>query len=212
MARQTIATVTPTHPARARNGMLDRALRSIQMQTLLPDQILVTIDHDGEGAAPTRDRALRLANTDWVAFLDSDDMFLQKHLEKLMAHAQETGADIVYSWFDLLDQNGHLWGDKDPIFPPGHFLNPFDPLNPIETTITTLARTELAQAIGFAPAEVPGGTNPGSNSGEDRRFIHQAIALGANIQHLVERTWIWHHHGGNSSGIHGRGDAVMISS
>lgn len=215
MSRQTISAIIPAHPTRMRNGMYDRAIRSTCYQTLPPDAIHTAIDLEGQGAPPTRDRALRAATTDWVAFLDSDDMWLQQHLEHLLRHAQETGADFVYSWYELLTNDGtpqgKLWGDKDPIFPPGHFLNPFDPENIIETTITVLVRNDLAQEIGFKPADESGGTNPGANSGEDRRFTREAVRLGANIQHLVERTWIWHHHGQNTSGIFGRGDSNLPS-
>ena len=212
MGRNTISVVTPAHPARCRNGMLDRAMRSAQAQTLLPYELCVAIDSDGDGAAATRDRALRQASGDWVAFLDSDDIFMPHHLEHLLQHAQDANADYVYSWYTLLDQNNNLWGDKDPIFPPTHFTEPFNPDDPIETTITILVRRELAQQIGMRPAEYPGGTNPGVNSGEDRRFTHEAIRLGAKISHLVERTWVWHHHGQNTSGKATKGDGGMVAS
>lgn len=205
MSRQTISAIIPAHPTRMRNGMYDRALRSICFQTLPPDAIHTAVDLEGQGAAATRDRALRAATTDWVAFLDSDDMWLQQHLEHLLRHAQETDADFVYSWFELLGADGTLYGDHDPIFPSTHFSEPFDPENPIETTITVLVRNQLAQEIGFQ--ELNRGE---ANSGEDRYFTLEAIKLGANIQHLVERTWIWHHHGKNTSGRPNRGDAVDL--
>ena len=36
-----------------------------------------------------------MAATDFVAFLDSDAFFFAEHLEQLMNHQQETGADFV---------------------------------------------------------------------------------------------------------------------
>lgn len=211
MKPPTVGVVIPAHPARVHNGMLDRALRSVQTQHRLPDEIYVAIDINGEGAAATRDRALRRAATDWVAFLDSDDLFLPRHIGALLMHALETGADFVYSWYELLDRNGHLWGNEDPIFPPTHFSEPFDPEHPIETTITTLVRRELAQEIGFVAYVYPDGANENINSGEDRRFTLEAIKRGARISHLVERTWVWHHHGQNTSGLPTKGDAAMIN-
>src|SRR6188474_2644703 len=155
MNRPTITVVTPTHPARVRNGMLLRAQQSVWAQTLLPDAHAVTYDLDREGAAATRQRALMMANTDFVAFLDSDDFFFADHLEQLMNHQQETGADFVYSWFKIFQETP--WGgqllEHDPIFPSTHFTRPFDPESPIETTITTLVRTELAKEIGFKPLD-----------------------------------------------------------
>ena len=208
MTTPSISIITPTHPARCHNGMLDRALRSVWGQTLLPQAVHVTVDTEGHGAAATRQRALDAASTDWVAFLDSDDLFLPQHLAKLLRHAQATGADYVYSWFRIVDKDGKVW-EHDPIFPPGHYLNEFDPDNPIETTITTLVRRELAQQVGFHEATEPGGTNPGHNSGEDRQFTLGCVRAGAVIRHLVDKTWLWGHHGRNTSGLPFKGDGPL---
>lgn len=209
--KPTIAVCVPAHPARARNGMLDEALRSVWAQTLLPDAVHVAMDTTRAGAPATRQRALDAASSDWVAFLDSDDLFLPQHLEHLLAHAQATGADFVYSWFRLVQQlaDGRRidHGDHDPVFPPTHFSNPFDPENPIETTMIVLVRRGLAQAVGMRALD-----RGEINSGEDRAFTLDILAAGGRIEHLVERTWLWRHHQrsdgqvGNCSGIAGRGD------
>jgi len=207
MNRPTITVVTPTHPARVRNGMLLRAQQSVWAQTLLPDAHAVAYDLDREGAAATRQRALMMASTDFVAFLDSDDFFFADHLEQLMNHQQKTGADYVYSWFKVFQETP--WGgqllEHDPIFPSTHFTRPFDPESPIETTITTLVRTELAKEVGFKPL------NRGHdiNSGEDRYFTLNCLEKGAKISHLVKKTWGWSHHGANTSGLPTKGDAAQ---
>src|SRR6188508_3476511 len=134
MPRQTISVIIPAHPGRVRNGLLAQAIDSVHRQELLPDAVHIAYDLDREGAAATRQRALLSARTDWVAFLDSDDMFLPKHLLWLLRHAQATEADFVYSWFKVLlqraDGSGQVLED-DPVFPVSHYLNPFDPQNPI---------------------------------------------------------------------------------
>ncbi len=212
MARPTISVIIPAHPARARNGMLDRALASVHAQTLLPDAVHVAMDLDRQGAAATRQRALMAATTEFVAFLDSDDVFFPKHLEWLLRHQQETGADFCYSWFKVMQQfadgRTNILED-DPVFPVGHYLNPFDPDDPIETTITTLVRTELAQKVGFR--ELNRGE---ANSGEDRYFTLGCLAAGAKISHLVRKSWGWSHWQlpnatpGNTSGRPTKGDAA----
>lgn len=179
--------------------MLTRALNSVNGQILLPAVVHVEMDNNASGAAPTRHRGLMAVRTPWVAFLDSDDMFKAGHLKKLLNHAKENDADFVYSWFEMI-------GGRDP-FPDTHFTNPWNPEDPIETTVTTLIRTELAQSIGFHVQYEPGGTNPGHNSGEDRGMTLGCMRAGAKISHLVEKTWYWTHHGGNTSGLPGRGDA-----
>jgi glycosyltransferase involved in cell wall biosynthesis len=191
--------------------MLTRAVNSVHAQTLLPDAIHIAVDNDGLGAAPTRQRALEAAETDFVAFLDSDDLFLPRHLEWLLKHQQETEADFVYSWFKILQQfpdgTTRILED-DPIFPIGHYLNPFNPDDPIETTITTFVRTDLAKRVGFQ--EMDRGQ---INSGEDAFFTLGCLAAGAKISHLVRKSWLWCHHWitpdvpGNTSGRPTHGDA-----
>lgn len=201
-----ITVVIPAHPARVRSGMLNRAMQSAtQIQTMPPSALSVAIDVDSRGAPHTRNRALLGARTEWVAFLDSDDFFLPRHLEELSRHAIDTGADMVYSWFKVMDAAGKIL-EEDPVFPPTHFTEPFDPDNPIETTITTLVRTELAQQVGFQAL------NRGeANTGEDRFFTLGVLEAGGKISHLVDKTWIWHHHGANTSGHPDKGDAVSTA-
>lgn len=189
-----ITVAIPSIPPRG--TLLARAVASVAAQTKPAAAVSIALDNNREGAPPTRQRALDAVNTKFVAFLDDDDEFLPTHLEDLYGHMMETGADIVYSWFKVVVRGGVVLED-DPVFPPGHYLNPFNPDDPIETTITTLVRTELAKEIGFH--RLNRGHN--TNTGEDRGFILDAIKAGANIQHLVKKTWLWHHDSGNTSGL-----------
>lgn len=211
MQRDTISVITPVHPGRFANGLFAECLQSVHNQTLLPDAHCIAIDVHGQGAAVTRQQALMMARTDWVAFLDSDDIFLSKHLERLLRYAQEQELDFVYSWFKILQDFGggrRRVLEEDPIFPVTHFLNPWDPDDPIETTITTLVRTELAQSVGFQALD-----RWEANSGEDRFFTLGCQAAGGKIGHLRRKTWLWRHREvngvqTNTSGLPTKGDAV----
>jgi glycosyltransferase involved in cell wall biosynthesis len=182
-------------------------------QTLLPDAHIIVMDLNKEGAAPTRQRALMMANTDWVAFLDSDDVLMPQHLEWLMKCALEHEADFVYSWFKVLQE--HSDGRQqvlefDPVFPPGHFLNDWNPDEPIETTVTTFVRTKIAQAVGFHALD----RGHDANTGEDFGFTLGCRDAGAKIVHLKRHSWLWSHSFGpdgkplNTSGRANRGDDV----
>lgn len=187
-----ITVCIPSIPSRTL--LLHRAVESVLAQTHPAAAVSIARDLHREGGAATRQRALEAVRTPWVAFLDDDDEMMPEHLEKLFRHAQETNADYVYSWFETVP-NG-----RDP-FPPNHFTDPFNPSNPIETTITILVRTEIAnRAGGFQPHFEANEEWPG----EDRRFTLACIELGANIQHLPERTWYWHHDSNNTSGLASR--------
>lgn len=197
-----ITVCVPSLPAR--HAMLTKALRTITRQQLAPAAISVAIDVTGAGAPATRQRALDAVSTEWVAFLDDDDLMKPEHLRLLWEHAQETGADYVYSWFDML-------GGSDPFAGSGHEFNQFDPADPTETTITTLVRTELAQSVGFKALD----RGHNTNTGEDFGFTLGVIEAGGKISHLIgHRTWFYVVHGdglthGNTSGLPTKGDALL---
>jgi hypothetical protein len=182
--------------------MVDRAWRSVWAQTLQPVEVHVAVDTRREGAWATRDRALRAVRAPWVAFLDSDDEWMPHHLATLAAGA-ETGADYVYSYYQVRGPDGSDQA-ADPL---GHFGTIFDPADPIQTTITTLVRTDLAQTVGFHPPPVDALVG-GQRYGEDYAFTLGCVAAGATILHIPQRTWWWHHHGRNTSGLPYQGDAV----
>lgn len=186
-----VCVVTPFHEQRRANGMLDRAARSVRAQTVPVHHILAEDIHH-MGAAITRAHGLALVDTEWTAFLDSDDEMDPDHIEQLLACAAETGADYVYPWFRVV-------GGSDPF--PMFFGRPFDPACPNSTTITVLVRTELAKAVNFT-------RDPAVQvSGEDFQFTLGCIAAGAHIVHLPRVSWTWHHGPQNSSGLPDRGDA-----
>jgi hypothetical protein len=186
-----VTVVTPFHEQRRANGMLDRCARSVRAQTVPVEHILAEDIHH-LGAAITRAHGLHLVQTEWTAFLDSDDEMDPDHIEHLLAHASETGADYVYPWF-------RVHGGTDPF--PMFYGRTFDPTCPNSTTITILVRTELAKQVGFT-------RDPNTQvSGEDYAFTLGCVAAGAHIVHLPRRSWTWHHHGLNSAGLPNRGDA-----
>lgn len=196
----TIGVIIPSIPPR--RPQLLRALRSVGKQTMLAEDLSVAVDVEHAGAPVTRQRALDglATGVEWVAPLDDDDEFMPFHLEALHAHAMETGADYVYSWFELVGPDGMSYGDYDPVFPETHFTNPFDPAEPIETTITILIKRELLAAVGYVELDRPEEYAKGASTGEDRNLTLRCIEAGATISHLVRRTWRWHHHGRNTSG------------
>lgn len=187
-----VTVVIPTIPPR--ENLLLRALRSVDSQTQKPTEIIVQYDSDHEGAAVTRQRGLERVKTKWVAFLDDDDEFLPIHLESLQTCALYTGADYVYPWYTVI-------GGTDPLAE--HFGVPWDPEKPHLTTIVTMVRTELALAVGgfMDDAAVPDRDSRITFLGEDYRFTLRVNEAGGKIVHLPDRTWLWHHHGKNTSGL-----------
>lgn len=56
------------------------------------------------GAALTRNRALREARGEWIAFLDSDDLWMPKKLEKQIAFMKEKGYTFSFTEYEKIDE------------------------------------------------------------------------------------------------------------
>lgn len=173
-----------------RTELLVRALTSITAQTTPVAGVAVAYDHDHLGAGPTRTRALRQVQTEWVAFLDDDDELLPHHLETLLTCAHATDADVIWPWF-------HVVGGSDPIA--CNRGKQWNPTQPHTFPMTTLVRNELAQRCYF-PEPLEGV----DCSGEDFAFWMQLSDLGAKFQHVNEVTWRWFHNTGNTAGLPSR--------
>jgi glycosyltransferase involved in cell wall biosynthesis len=191
--RSGVTAVIPVHLPRLSSGMMDRALHSVRTQTRPVEAISIAVDSTHAGAAATRNEALWGVTTEWIAFLDSDDQWRPSHIERLMATAQETGADLIYPWFNIVPAGQDPWPYREG--------QPFD--RELLTTenyipVTVLVRTELIKRSGgFRPKGPP--TNPCDDWGAWDALLEE----GAVFHHLNERTWNWWWHAGNTSG---RGD------
>lgn len=131
-----IAVITPSLPSRS--NMLADCIASVDTQTFPAAAHLIGMDTRREGPAKVRARLLTAVDTEWVAFLDDDDVLDPWHLETL-ANAPEADVVIPYCRFD-----------GAPL--PKQFCNrPFDP-DALKRhgifPITVLARTEAVKAAG----------------------------------------------------------------
>lgn len=61
------------------------------------------------GVARSRNRGINIARGEWIALLDSDDAWREMKLEKQLAVAESTNADIVYCSYSMMDEtSAHL--------------------------------------------------------------------------------------------------------
>lgn len=124
-------------PAFNRRGLLEQALESVRRQTLPPDEIVVvddgstdgtaewlqtqpdvrTIRQPNAGAAKARNTGVREAAGDWIAFLDSDDLWDPRKLD-LQRRALEGAPSRRWAICDsrAVDEGGNpLRGHHKPI-------------------------------------------------------------------------------------------------
>ena len=63
------------------------------------------------GVARTRNRGFDLARGEWIALLDSDDIWHVDKLEKQLELADKSNADIIYCSYSLIDEGGRHFSD-----------------------------------------------------------------------------------------------------
>lgn len=194
MAEPVVTVVIPTMPGRER--WLSEALESVWAQTT-PCLVSIAYDAHGEGAAVTRNRALRNVRTRYAAFLDDDDLLMPHHVATLLEKAQSSRCDVVYSGARVIGPN-HLELDMGRNW--DHFGSPFNPerlRNYNYIPVTALVRTKAAlTAGGFRDMSTANGADPC----EDWGLWLAMLDAGYVFRHVPVKTWIYRRMGQNTGG------------
>lgn len=163
-------------------------------QTLPPTALIIESDLNKEGAAITRQRALEKVTTDYYLPLDDDDTLKPNAIELLLNTLHNTESDYVYGHYDVI-------GGQDPR--PENLGTPFDPLNPVQTTIVALAKTEISLKLGGYLPTTDEDLNPPDQhyAGEDWRLTERYLTAGYRITHCPHKVFDWYHTGKNTSGL-----------
>lgn len=69
------------------------------------DRIKYIKNEKNSGAAISRNRALREAKGKWIAFLDSDDLWLPEKLERQICFMEKNGYHFSYTNYEEIDEN-----------------------------------------------------------------------------------------------------------
>jgi glycosyltransferase involved in cell wall biosynthesis len=119
--------VTVVIPTRDRGDMLRRALASVRAQTRPPEQVIVVDDgsredirpwiarefpgveclrQPGRGVSAARNRGIREARCEWIAFLDSDDEWMPHKIERQLSALSEQPAHALCHTDEIWVRNG----------------------------------------------------------------------------------------------------------
>jgi glycosyltransferase involved in cell wall biosynthesis len=63
---------------------------------------------ENRGAAAALNRGIEMSDGEWIAILNSDDVYLPHRLERLLAAAAQSGADFLFSDVEMIDDRGAL--------------------------------------------------------------------------------------------------------
>lgn len=80
------------------------------LETIKDDRIRCFKNEKNSGAAVSRNKALREAKGQWIAYLDSDDLWMPEKLEKQIEFMEENGYAFSYTNYEEIDVNGNKTG------------------------------------------------------------------------------------------------------
>jgi len=99
------------------DGSSDETLDVIRERSSSDDRIRQVGATDRKGPAEARNLAIEAAAGRFIAFLDSDDLWLPKKLEKQIRFMNETGCGLSYTGYQKIDASGKIIG-KPVAVPP----------------------------------------------------------------------------------------------
>jgi Glycosyl transferase family 2 len=124
--------------------------RSIELCQQFTDPRIKISRQENRGVAAARNHGIRLAQGDYIAFLDADDLWLPTKIAKHIAHLENsTAVGVSYSYSTLIDANGAPLGLFQ--LPPTQNITPINFLlrDPIGSGSNLIARREVLEAIKF---------------------------------------------------------------
>lgn len=156
--------------------LLEQAVRSIQAQTYDHFEFLIVLDgpveretqvfldrlalhnervqvlrlEENEGPASARNHGIERAVGDYIAILDADDIALPERLAKQLAFLRENGADVVGSFYYLIDAKGEVVGERQLPTTAEGIRSSYCWFNPIANS-TVFARAAVLKEDGYPP-------------------------------------------------------------
>lgn len=91
------------------DGSVDETKRIVERLSIHDQRIRFYINEKNLGVSKTRNRGISIASGDWIAFLDSDDIWDKNKLEKQMLYAKKMSADFLFTGSAYINEKGEYY-------------------------------------------------------------------------------------------------------
>lgn len=88
----------------------DNSVEVIKEYASADNRIILILNEKNSGAAVSRNKALKAAKGKWIAFLDSDDLWLPNKLERQLEFMVKNGYNFSYHEYTEIDEKGEELG------------------------------------------------------------------------------------------------------
>ncbi|MET3648615.1 glycosyltransferase family 2 protein [Phyllobacterium ifriqiyense] len=86
---------------------------SVEFLRSISDSRFKLFEQENAGAHNAINRGLSVAKGDYVAILNSDDVFHPDRIGRCIQECRDTGADLVSTWIEVIDSQGKTLGVKE---------------------------------------------------------------------------------------------------
>jgi teichuronic acid biosynthesis glycosyltransferase TuaG len=88
------------------DGSVDQTVNIVKNLTENEDRVHLYENHHNQGVSATRNKGIFLAKGEWIAFLDSDDIWDISKLQKQMNYLSPTTAEFLFTGSSYINEEG----------------------------------------------------------------------------------------------------------